>query len=189
MPRRKPTTTKPKEETTDLAIRVTGHEARVNARVNHDAYQPQYAMNLDDNDPLYDFRNEVTITGTATWPEDRAGQAFELTLYGDDAPSSRTDLRLRDIHARNKHGSLQYRTYRGREVPVFAPPRGMGILDKVRGEPRWRGAIFVARRLVTDALILLRQKRPLYIALDERRIERTRWIRRFHLQTTDPAEE
>jgi len=42
---------------------------------------------------------------------------------------------------------------------------------------------------VNDALVLLGQQATLFIALHERKAERTRWIQRISLQTTDPAEE
>lgn len=189
MPRAKRTRKKPAEEQTHLAIRLTAHEARIDATINYDVYAPQLAIRLNEDDPLFVFRTILTITGTAIWPEKRQGEIFELTIYGDDAPSSEVNLRLRDVHARTKSGAQQYRQYRGREVPVFDPPKGIGFLDKVRGEPRWQGWITAAPRFISDALVLLGREMPLYIALHEQRYERTRWIRSLALQTTDPADE
>jgi hypothetical protein len=80
MPRKKNLQTKSGEEHTQLAIRVEHYEARVEASVNHDVYAPQYAWNLDGDDPLYEFTAQLTITGIATYPKDRAGNRYELTV-------------------------------------------------------------------------------------------------------------
>ncbi len=189
MPRRKTTRTKSAEETTFLAIRVELYQARTDAAVNHNVYAPGLAWEYDEDDPLYLFGTDLTIFGSATWPEKRAGETFELTIYGADGRTTRRNATLRDVQRRDAHGSRQYRSYRGREIPVFDPPGGMGHLDKVRGQRSWTGAIFTHARFVTDALVLLGQSRPLYVSLDERKRERTRWIRSLTFQTTDPAEE
>lgn len=84
------------------------------------------------------------------------------------------------MQARDKYNAPQYRTYRGKQVPVYVPPKGMGMIDKVRGELRWTGS---------DLLILLGQGRPLFIGIDERKHERTRWLHSVSLQMTDPAQE
>lgn len=69
-----------------------------------------------------------------------------------------------------------------------APP-GLGVLDKVRGEPGWTAWLNVAARLVSDMLVLLASRQGLYLAIQERKIGRTRWVDGIGLQTTDPAED
>ena len=172
-----------------LVIKVARHEARVEAAVNHNVYQPQYALHLDDNDPLYEFTSQFTICGLATSPKDRAGDTFELTVYGDDAPSRRHGKVLSDAQARNEHGAPQYREYRGGLIPIYDPPKGVGYLDKVRGERRWQGWLFAPTRFVNDALVVLNHGKTLYLAIHERRAKRTRWMQSVCLQTTDPEEE
>ena len=39
---------KPEDEYTYLAVRVESYEATADASINHDVYQPQYAISLDD---------------------------------------------------------------------------------------------------------------------------------------------
>ena len=189
MPRTARRGRKTEEENTHIAIRVERYEADVAASINHNVYGAQYAWNLNDDDPVYEFTNQTRITGTATYPPQRAGDAFQLTLYGTDAPSHRLGTKLKDVQARDEHGSPQYRKYRGREIPVFIAPKGLGLLDKVRGETSWNGWIFASPRFVTDALVLLGRPETLFIAIHERKIDRARWIQRISLQTTDPAEE
>jgi hypothetical protein len=137
MSRRRKRQRKAEEQHTHLAIRVQSYEVRVVASVNHNVYAPQYAWDLDDDDPLYQFTAQLTISGISTYPEERAGDAYELTIYGADAPSRRLNLTLKDVQARNEHGSPQYREYRGKQIPIYNPPKGLGLLDKIRGEPRW----------------------------------------------------
>lgn len=190
MPRRAKHERRPAEEHTHIAIRVDNYQAAVTASINHDVYGPQYALSLDDDDPVYEFTNQVIVTGTATYPNERAGDTYEFTIYGDDAPSRHHDAKLKDVQARDKYGSPQYRTYRGKQIPVYVAPKGLGVLNKIRGEASWRAWLFVAPRFVNDALMLLGQRATtLFIALHERKAERTRWIQRVSLQTTDPAEE
>ena len=66
---------------------------------------------------------------------------------------------------------------------------GFGLIDKVRGEAAWSGWANVAPRLVTDMLTLLGMRRDLYMAIEERKVGRARWVDGIGLQTTDPAED
>lgn len=159
MPRERQRQGKREEQHTHLAIRVDRYDAGVRASINHNVYAPQYAWNLDDADPVYELTNEVTITGTATYPPERAGDTYELKMYGNDAPSHRLNLELKDVQERDEHGSPKYRQYRGKEIPVYLAPKGLGLLDKVRGEPHWTAWLFVSSRLVADAVILLGQQK------------------------------
>jgi hypothetical protein len=60
-----------------------------------------------EDDPLYKFTAQLTITGTSTYPKERAGDTFELTISGNNAPSQRNEATLRDAQARDEHGSPQ----------------------------------------------------------------------------------
>ena len=127
MPRKSKRQQKPEIEHTYLGIRVEHYDARIQASVNSDVYAPQYAWIYDDADPVYRFTAQLSISGISTYPEERAGDAYDVTIYGDDAPSQRLNLTLRDVQARDKNGSPQYRTYRGREIRFTTRPRGWGI--------------------------------------------------------------
>lgn len=189
MPRTRARQKKPEEEHTHLAIRVERYDASIETAVNHNVYAPQYAWDLDDNDPLYQVNTRLTIAGISTYPEERAGAAYELAVYGDAAPSLRLSATLKDVQARDEYGSPQYREYRGRQIPIYNPPNGTGLLNKVRGEPRWTAWLFVAPRFVSDALVLLGQGKNQFLAIHERKIKRARWIKSISLQTTNPEEE
>jgi hypothetical protein len=172
---------------TNLVIKVETYEASVSAGVNHLAYEPQYGWHSDGEEPVYELHNRVVLSGTAIAPEKRAGDRYEITLYGSSGPD--LDARLKDLAELDAHGSPRYRTYRGREVPVYKPPFGLGVLNKVRGEPAWTTHLFVKPVLVDRWLALLGTTKNLFIELHECKVGRDRWVRSIGLQTTDPMEE
>lgn len=136
----------PKATYSRIGVKVENYDARVEADINIEAKDPKYAIELDDRDPVYKYITRLTIVGIATYPEDRAGQRFEVTVFGDESPSRRVFATLNDIHERGESGQPLYRPYRGQDLPVFRKPPGAGLLDKVRGEPRWTAWLSVQLR-------------------------------------------
>lgn len=180
---------RPKEEDTHLALRIEDFEASVFAGINHDALAPEFAWSLDENDPVYKFTNRLWISAVVTWPQKRANEQFELTIVGDDRPSMRLSAKLRDIRETDGSGSPRYRSYRGKEIPVLVPPKGLGSIDKVRGERTWRSWLFVTTHFVDQCRSLLTSTPDLFLAIHEWKSGRSRWVRSVSLQMTDPAEE
>ncbi len=171
---------------THLTIHVKYYDARVSTSINHEIYNPG-AFWIVEDDPVYGFTTELAITGVSTYPEERAGDIYELTIHGDDAPSRGHAVKLKDMQTRDERGSLQYRTYRGKDVPVYDRPGSFGLLNKMGGESRWTGWLFVPTGFVRDMLVLLGHGRDLFLALHERRSGRKRWIHGLSLQTNDPT--
>ncbi len=101
MPRKK----KPEEVYTLLGIRVSGYDVRTDASVNYYVLQPQYAGDIDDDDPLFQHVTHLTLTGTSTYPEERAGDHYEITISGDDSPSRGVHATLKDAQERSEYGS------------------------------------------------------------------------------------
>lgn len=176
-------------EHTHLAVKVSGFDAHQNASINSDAYDPRFAWNLDEDDPVNRFTNQLEISGTCTYPENRAGDDYQIIFYGDDAPSRELALTIKDIRYRDKFEAPLYKTYHGRRYPVLVPPKGMGLLEKVRGEALWRGWLHTTPQFVNGMISLLGCDRTLYLAIHEFKLERARWIRRAILQTADPSED
>lgn len=172
-----------------FTIRIDAYHVSSSASIHHDVYAPQYAWRLDLDDPLYLYEIALTIAGTGIEPRAQEGHAFEIRLYGDDAPSRELDWKLSDVHDRDKHGASRYRSYRKRQIPVFREPKGMALLNKERGADRWDAWIPAKTRFVDHALRVLREKRMRYLSLHIVRETRNRWVRRVELQTTDPREE
>ncbi|MEZ0018231.1 hypothetical protein [Sinorhizobium fredii] len=178
----------PVSEHTILTVRVESHEANLEAGISHDALSPEHAWDLDLDEPLYTFATQIEIRGTVIYPENRTGEAWELTIY-DGRRSHYLTATLKDTHVRDERGSPQYRTYRGKHIPVLKPPKGMGIVDKVRGKRAIRSWLYVSPRFLSDALALLGQGRTLYLAAHEVKDGRDRRLRSLRLQTSDPSDE
>lgn len=189
MPRRTKRQKQPEEEHTHLAIRVERCEASVEAAINYNVYTPQTAWHSDDDDPLYRFTTRLTVAGISTYPEERAGDTYEVTIYGDNLRSGDIHATLRDVQERDEHGSPEYRQYRGRQIPIYNPPLGMGLIDKIRGEPRWTAWLRVSPDYTSNALTMLGNGRSLFLAIHERKRGHARWVQSVSLQTTNPAEE
>lgn len=136
---------------------------------------------------MYRFASDLTIFGTAVHPRERAGNSYEVSVCGDDSPSSDVTRQLKDLQSRDATGSAKYRTYRGREVPVFVKPPELGLLNRARGKSHWTAWVRVTPRLASDMLVLLTSGQELYLALSETQDERARWVRRLSLQTTVPS--
>lgn len=188
-PRKKKASRKPKEEHTHIVIRVDRYDVRADASINHVVYEPQYALYLDENEFVYRFDTHLEISGTAIAPDSRASGTYDLSLYGDESPSSLTNLPLKAIHERDEHEARKYRTYRGRAVPVYWVPPGLARLDKIRGESRWRVWLSARPRFVNDALMVLGQSRRVYLTIHERKAQRQRWVQNLSIQTNNPAED
>ena len=189
MPRKQKQAQRPKEEYTLIVVQVESHEASMEVCVNRDVYAPQYAFRPGDEEPLVEFKTRLTVIGTSIVPKRRAGETYELTVYGDDSPSHKHDATLASAQVRNEYGSPQYRSYRGRQIPIYRPPGGLGVLHKVTGEPRWSLWTFVPTRFATDTILLLGRRSPLYLNIHERKEGRTRWVRSISLETTPPDED
>jgi hypothetical protein len=185
----------PKREKTEdkhihICIRIIGYEVCVQAGMNHAVYAPEFAWNLDEDDPLYEFSTRIVLSGIGESPSARAGHHYEVTLVGEDTTSPRLRLTLRDVQARDGNSGVHlYRSYRGKQIPVFHPPAGIGTVGKVRGENRWTAYFFVPPSVVANALTLLGHDRDLYLSLHERTLKRRHWIQNLSLQTSDPADE
>jgi hypothetical protein len=179
----------PESVITRLCVRMEASEVRVEAGVNIDARHPKYALSFNDEDPVYTYVTRLTFKGVVTSPPDRAGDRYQIAVSGDEAPSRRVSPTLKQLQDRDEFGSPRYRDYRGGSIPVYRKIPGLGLLDRVRGEAAWSGWANVSARLVSDMLALLNSGRTLYLAIEERREGRTRWIDGVGLQTTDPAED
>jgi hypothetical protein len=177
---------KKSEEHTHLAIHVQGFDAEVEARLNIDLATSRPLYSTED-DPVFPTSTRLVIRGRSTYPKERAGDVYEISLRGQT--SSRTQLALKDIHVHNEHHVPIYRKYRGEDVAVYKVPSGLATLERRRADRVWQAWISDEPRLVSDMLLLMRLERPLFLAIHEMKFERRRWIRSVSLQTSDPGRE
>ena len=172
-----------------LSLSVEHFDAEVRAGINHYAREPQYAWNLDDRDSVYEFGCSVAVSAKLICPNDRVGETYQLTFYSADAPSHNLSATLQDLQTRDKNGIPQYREYRHKQVPVYAPPKGLAFVEKTRGELRWTAWIATSGRFLNDMLAILRLDRRLFMTIHERKEDRRSWIQSISLQTEDPTNE
>jgi len=165
------------------------YEVRATASINHDVQSQKPAYLLDEDAPIYQFDTNLEIFGTSIAPSSRAGEMYHLSLFGDGSSSGSVNRTLKSMQERDEHDAPKYRTYRGQTVPVYRVPRGLAMMNKQRGEPRWTVWIPALPRFVSDVLLLLGQNRQLYITLYERRFARQRWLQYLSIQTDDPRED
>ena len=169
-----------------IVLRVSDYSARVDASINYEVRDSRYAT---DETKIYSFNSALEVTALSTWPEDHVGLMYYLTIYGHKPIQGDFDLTLGNFHVRNKDGFYKYRKRGGLEVPVYEPPKGIGLIEKVRGANRWNGSLWVHPKTVSDMLTLLTTVEVLYLFIHEMRLNRQRWILGLTLQTTDPEEE
>lgn len=172
---------------TFIAIKVDDYSVRVDAGINSSLLGSSRLID-NEEESVHDFETKLEITGLCNDPVDRAGHRFEISMYGTAGIDQRTP-KIKDLRERNKDGDYRYRTYRGREYPVYAPPPPVAYIDKIRDENRWVTWLWVAPRMVTDSLIVLSGDKQVYVSLHEIRENRQRRVQSFTIQTTDPAEE
>ena len=172
-----------------LGLRVDRYEAEAGVDVNFHLEHAHLAFRDPDDEPVFEHVTQLVLTATAVHPSDRAGESFELTIRGDDSPSTRVGLKLRDMQLLDKNRVPQYREYRGQTLPVYRPVPGIASVSRAGKASPWTAWINVAPRLVSDMLALLSRDARQYLAIVESKLGRERWIRRLSLQTRDPATE
>lgn len=176
-----------KEVHTHLFCEVAGYDASVSTKVNPIAYQPEYGWRSDPSDPVYELQSQLELSCDVIYPNRRAGTHIEMTIYSEKEGRIDLGAQLADIEAKDEHGATRFRDYRGRTLPIYRPPLGLGVLEKVRGEPVWTAAFFVAQELVDQWLALLTARSTLFASLHECKVARKRWIREVGLQTVNPS--
>lgn len=169
-----------------LSLEISSYKASVDAAIS---YRVRDKKHYEEDAKVFDFHSSVEIECRSLWPENRADSHFYLTIYGRELSHEPFSMTLDDCHVRDEFGERQYTKRRGERVPVYRVPKGIGYLEKVRGENAWSGVAWVAGPCLSDMLMLLPTVRPLYVFIHELRESRNRSIVGLTLQTTDPAEE
>jgi hypothetical protein len=170
-------------EDTELTIKVERFEADVEVRLNLELSTVHPSSDDRDDEPVFPASTKLRIRGHATQPQERAGEAYEITLSGE--PSARMQLKLKDVHVHDEGHAPVYRTFKGEDIPVYNAPPGFATFQRRRKDGVSHAWITLEPRIVTDMLLIAQLKRPLFLAIDEMKVEKERWIRGISLQTAD----
>jgi hypothetical protein len=181
MIRRRP---KQAQEHTHLAISVESFSASASTGINPKLYDNN-SRDIGPDDLVLESSLRLEVQGVCTYPPPRAHKKFEITIHPEDA--SKAGHRAKDLHRRDANSAPLYRKKRGELYPTYDLPVGLGLIEKRRSDDVWAGWAFVQPTFLTNALILLGQSQPAYLSINERRIERHRWIWHISVQTSDPA--
>ena len=176
---------KVKEQYSTLTIKVRDFSGQTSASINYEAKDLRYRH---EKTPVYRFSSIIEFEGTCTYPPERLGDSYGVTVHSAEAGSKLIEARLEDYHLRDEQGAPRYGKQRDRLVPIYEIPPGLGLLQKVRGEARWNGWIWVPEQTVAQMLTLAASGKQLYIEMIEHKAGRSRWITHLTVQTTDPAE-
>lgn len=171
-----------------IELQVTGFDVDVSVGLNSGLGEarPLYPRG---NEFAYDFSTSLAISAECLYPPERKGDNYAITIFGKEHYANEFAMTLNDFHARDAHGALKYRTYRGRELPVYERPHGLAVSSRRRGTRIWDVWIPTAPRVASDMLTTLAGTDAVYVAIHERKIERTWWVQSLSLQTHDPSEE
>ena len=102
-------------EHTHLTIELVDFRASVNASVNHEVRDPRHCR---DDTKVLKFETHIEVEGIYLYPEERADEKTQLTIYGSNSGHRDFALMLDDCHVRNDDGSLPDRKWRCKEVSV-----------------------------------------------------------------------
>ena len=94
------------------------------ASINHKANDKRYRH---DELRVYQFDSFLKIAGICNYPEDRSGEGFSITVYGNQSDKGDLNARLREFHVKDKNGDPKYRKSRGHHLPVYEVLKGVAL--------------------------------------------------------------
>ena len=184
MPRRK----NPGVKQDRISAKIENWDAAAEFGLNHNAASTW--QRASPNDRVYQPEERLELQGVITTSGKRHEHPIAITVYGAKENHRVRQLKLKDIHVLDKHGVPRYKPYRGHSLPVYDLENAfLGLIDKVRGENRWTGFLWLDQDLLGRMILLLQSGRDVYASIHEITVNRGRRIKSFALQTIDPEEE
>lgn len=177
-----------KDEITLISIKVGSFDVRSEAAINLNLMGNNTLFSRDE-DTAFEHVTSLQISGKCTDPANRLGDEYKITIIGGEPHAGWLSATLEDFHARDENNIPVYKTHRGQDYPVYNPPKGLARLSKKRGEPIWDAWVYVAPHLVSDMLMSLMNRAPLYLSILEQKHGRDRWIQSISLQSIQPEDE
>ena len=168
------------------SIKVRQHNISVDASIN---YEVRTKLHLHPDLQVYRFNTQLELEGHVTTEDEKQGDAYSFSIYGHEPLQKSFDSKLKDCQERTEDGSLKFIKKRGTQTPVYDVPKGIGHIEKVRGDNHWIGALWVSSESILHMMTLLSLKQDLYMSIHEEKEGRVRFIIGFTLLTSDPDKE
>ncbi|RLW63948.1 MAG: hypothetical protein B6D73_14260 [gamma proteobacterium symbiont of Stewartia floridana] len=170
-----------------FSIRVNDYSARSDAGINSSLLSHPCDVK-DESELVHHFETKLEIIGECIDAGDSSGHRFDIYLFGDSKVNERIP-RIRDLQERDSEGEDIYRTYRGKQYPVYKQPPAVAYLEKIWGKDRWLSSIWVTPQIVTDALLILSGLKQAYVSIHTIKEKRHYRILNLSVQTVNPTEE
>lgn len=164
-----------------LSIIVDKFEVSSLFGTNYEAHQ-KYAL---PETPVFRSYSQIELSGRILDPVNRCGYSIEISLSGIEPNQCHFKAQLQDFEVKDNAGHPKYRKSPNGNIPVYAPPTSIGIVEKVRGEQRWKAYAWIPPSLLTDILIILTNHSQVYVSINEVKKNRSRLITSISVNT-DP---
>lgn len=169
-----------------LAINIIGFDASIDASVN---FEVRDSRHYQDDAKIFRFDSQIEINGICTHPENRANEHYAITVYGTEQDAHGLSLTLSDCHEHDEEGIPIWRKIRGKQVPSYKIPKGIGFMERQRETKIWAGWLWVPPHTISNMLAILPHIRPLFLYIHEQREGRRHRMIGVTLKTSDPVSE
>ena len=119
----------PDEQHTFLCIFISNYSVRSEASINTNLKLTRPIF-YDLEDPAYHFITTLEISGLCSYPEERAGDNYQIIFREGEMHAGEHEAKLKDYQERDEYGAAIYRKYRGEMIPVFVAPQGIATINK-----------------------------------------------------------
>ena len=175
-----------KAEYSFICAKIKDYSVRVSGAINHEIHDRRYAH---PESRVFLHETDLELRGTISYPEDRAGDDIDISIWGHELQDGHFSATLDQFHVRDAAGLPKYRKRGDRSDPVYEPPESVGFIERRRGTRTWSGAVYIPPAIVSDMLTLLTGSGPLFLTINELKTGRRHKIRSITLQNKDPEEE
>ncbi|GAA5526180.1 hypothetical protein Maes01_02775 [Microbulbifer aestuariivivens] len=182
--KRKSATTK--AEYSFICAEVKDYSVRVSGEINYEIHDRRYAH---PECRVFRYETDLDLRGTISYPEDRAGDEINISIWGHNPQDGHFSATLDEFHVRDAAGLPKYRKRGDRSDPVYESPESVGFIERRRGTRIWSGAAYMPPAIVSDILTLLVGDGQAFLMINELKIGRRRAIRSITLQNRHPENE
>ena len=154
--------------------------------VNYEIHDRRYAH---PECRVFRYETDLDLRGTISYPEDRAGDEIDISIWGHEPQDGYFSATLDQFHVRDAAGLPKYRKRGDRSDPVYEPPESVGFIERRRGTRIWSGAVYMPPAIISDMLTLLVGSTPAFLMINELKIGRRRVIRSITVQNKSAEDE